>query len=124
MVRVRFIITALIALSMNTLLPEDTMLGGAFFGCVSGFVLSGHRLRFSAEGRPGRKMLRYLTGISGLAVIYALPKLVLSEALTQDQLVRFLRYAAVGFWACFGAPWLFIQVGLATLEQPEDSAVA
>ena len=123
-IRVRIIITALIALSMNALLPEDTMLGGAFFGCVSGFVLSGHRLRFSAGGSPGRKMLRYVAGISGLAVLYALPKLVMSEALTQDQLVRFLRYAAVGFWACFGAPWLFIQAGLATLEQPEDFAEA
>jgi membrane-associated phospholipid phosphatase len=123
-IRVRIIITALIALSMNALLPGDTMLGGAFFGCVAGFVLSGYRLRFSAEGSPGHKILRYLAGISGLAVLYALPKLLLSEEMSHDQLVRFLRYAAVGFWACFGAPWFFVRLGLARLEQPEDPAEA
>jgi len=115
--RFRFLLVAVLALIMNALMPGDTMLAGAFFGSGAGFVLASKSLRFDARGTVKMKLLRYLVGIAGTFALYLGPKLILGDSFTaQEQLIRFIRYALVGFWVAYGAPRLFLSLKLVSLE--------
>jgi membrane-associated phospholipid phosphatase len=115
--RYRLVVVAVVALTMNFIIPTETMLGGAFFGSGVGFVLASRNLRFETQGSLGVKALRYLIGIAGTFVLYLGPKLILGDSLgNQEALVRFVRYAFVGFWVAYGAPWVFRRLGLIELE--------
>lgn len=114
----RVMAVAAAALAMNALLPTDTRLAGAFFGSGLGFVLAAKNLRFSAKGSAAAKALRYLLGIAGTAALYIGPKLLLGEAFApQAMLILFLRYGLVGFWVAYGAPFCFLKLKLAGLEE-------
>lgn len=115
--RFRLIVITAIALIMNFLLPADTMLSGAFWGSAVGFALTSKNLRFDAGGSLQKKALRYLVGIAGTALFYFGPKILIGSALaSQEALVRFTRYALVGLWAAYGAPWCFFKLKLVGLE--------
>jgi len=117
--RYRILVAAAVALMMNFLMPADTMLSGAFFGSAIGFAMVSRDLRFNAaEGAFVQKLLRYALGLAVTVLIYLGPKLVTSALpASQEALVRFIRYGFVGFWISFGAPWLFLKVKLAKLEE-------
>jgi len=116
--RGRIIAIAAITVFMNFLLPSDTTLAGAFFGASTGFALTSKFLRFNARGKLTEKALRYLLGIVFTLAIYLGPKALLKGDMGgQEALVRFLRYALVGIWTAFGAPWLFVRFKLAGLEE-------
>jgi len=115
-IRFQLMITAIIAIVMNFLLPSDTLLSGVFFGSVAGFVLAAKKLKFEVGGTAVQKVVRYLVGLATSALIYLLPKLILGDALASgDALVRFIRYALLGIWISYGAPWLFVQTKLMKL---------
>jgi len=67
--------------------------------------------------RPGnwlQRLFSFLVGIIGIGIIYLGLKLILpSEGHSFYQLSRFFRYLLLGIWISFGAPWLFIRMGLA-----------
>jgi len=111
-------IVAAVALCMNVLSRNETSLGGAFFGFAGAAILARNTAPFSAEkGGVWKKALRYLVGMATVAIVYALPKLLLAELEAGGPpLVRFLRYALVGAWVAAGAPWLFLKLGLAESE--------
>jgi len=122
--RSRIILISALTLGMNFLMPEDTRMGGAFFGSAVGFALASRFLRFSAKGGIGKKALRYVLGLASLLVIYILPKFLIKDtALSQQALVRFIRYGCVGLWVAFGAPWCFFKLGLVELEPAKERAV-
>jgi len=53
-------------------------------------------------------IVRYLLGMAGLAILYIGLKLILPEEPEFLGLVlRFFRYALVGFWVTAGAPIIF-----------------
>jgi membrane-associated phospholipid phosphatase len=66
--------------------------------------------------RPGnwrKRLFSFLVGVIGIGIIYLGLKLVLpSEGQSFYQLSRFFRYLLLGIWISFGAPWLFIRMGL------------
>lgn len=72
---------------------------------------------FIGEIRPGnwlKRLFSFLVGIIGIGILYLGLKLILpSEGQSFYQLSRFSRYLLLGIWISFGAPWLFIQMGLA-----------
>ena len=110
-------LVAAVALAMNVLTDKDTRFSGAFFGLVAAAILAKKRIDFSVSGTFRTRALRYLFGMATIAIIYALPKLILSGVETGGApLVRFLRYALLGAWMSTGAPWLFLKMGLAKLE--------
>ena len=116
-VRARVIVAAAVSLGMNFLLPADSSISGVFLGAGVGFGFGSKYARFDANGTLRQKSLRYLLGILGTMILYLGPKLLAQEALHgQERLVRFLRYAIVGGWVSFGAPWLFLRMGLADAE--------
>ena len=67
--------------------------------------------------RPGnwlQRLISFLVGVIGIGIFYLGLKLILpSEGQSFYQLFRFFRYLLLGIWISFGAPWLFIRMGLA-----------
>ena len=75
-------------------------------------------LRFDSRGSMAQKALRYIVGIAFTLVLYLGPKLFLDDAFpSQQALVRFLRYALVGIWVAYGAPWCLLKMKLIKLER-------
>jgi membrane-associated phospholipid phosphatase len=119
--RARIILISALTLGMNFLMPDDTRMAGAFFGSALGFALASRFLRFSAKGSVIKKVLRYLLGLASLLAVYSVPKILIKDpVLSQQALVRFIRYGVVGFWAAIGAPWCFFKLGLVEMEPPRE----
>jgi membrane-associated phospholipid phosphatase len=85
---------------------------GVFLGLGLGFILETRTVNFSVRGRWWQRVLRYLIGIAGLMAI-RLGLGALFEGLAPALVFRLIRYGLVGFWAGFGAPWVFVRAGLA-----------
>lgn len=123
--RLRIIVAAGLALGMNALNMQDTSLSGVFLGTAIGASFLFERLRFDAgSGTLAKKAARMVVGLAGVALIYFGVKLAAPKA-GQDlyALFRFLRYGLVGAWVSFGAPWLFLRLGLAG-SLPKDTPPA
>jgi len=61
-----------------------------------------------------KRLSSFLVGLIGIGIIYLGLKLILpSEGQSFYALYRFFRYLLLGIWISFGAPWLFIRMGLA-----------
>lgn len=87
---------------------------GAALGVGVGFVLARRRARFDAAGPWSQRIVRYGIGLLGLLVI----RVGLAMVFPRDPevtalLFRYLRYAAMGLWAVWLAPWAFLRLGLA-----------
>ena len=89
--------------------------GASLAGMGSGFVLERQWVGFSAQGPLGHRVLRFLLGVVGLGVFWVGLKFLFG-GLEPAPLFRFLRYAMVGLWGGFGAPWLFVRLKLAPRE--------
>ena len=121
-IRLRFIAAAVVALGMNALYPEDPTLAGAFLGTAIGATFCFGRIAFDASrGSLKIKAARMGLGLAGLALVYFGGKLLSpGDGSTLYPLVRFVRYGLVGVWISFGAPCLFVRLGLGgqTVPQP------
>jgi membrane-associated phospholipid phosphatase len=87
---------------------------GSLFGLAAGGVLLFHWGGFSARGSWGQRAQRYFAGMLGLLVIYVGLKLLFPTG--HDVLaysLRYLRFAALAFWAAYVAPRLFVRWGMA-----------
>lgn len=98
-------------------------LAGAVFGMLAGYTLMQRYAAFQTTGSWARRIARYLLGIAGVLVLY-LGLDVLFGLIAADQTalglgLRYIRYAAVSFWAMFGAPWVFLKLRLAEPGQDE-----
>jgi hypothetical protein len=110
-------LVAAVALGMNVLTRQDTSLGGAFFGLAGAAIYAKKAASFSVSGSFWKRTLRYLVGMATVAIVYALPKLLLASVEADGPpLFRFMRYALLGAWVGAGAPWLFLKMGLAERE--------
>jgi membrane-associated phospholipid phosphatase len=93
-------------------------LAGSLFGATAGYVLMHSRLRFQTRGSGWQLAGRYLLGIAGVLVIYLgldmLFGLLAADESALGLVLRYLRYAAVTFWAIYAAPWAFLKLKLAT----------
>ena len=115
--QIQVLVAAAVALAMNAFLPGDTSLAGAFFGGGVGFIFTAKTARFSAGGRLSVRLLRYLVGMVGTALLYVVPKLLVGDSFPEQlALIRFLRYGIVGLWVAYGAPKVFLLLRLAEIE--------
>jgi len=72
---------------------------------------------FRVDGPAGKRVLRFLLGLSVLLVIWrGLPILWNEYAQPASMVLRYIRYALVGFWAVFLAPLIFLRLSLAERE--------
>ncbi len=96
--------------------PDAFQLGGLLFGLFSGMVWDVKSLHFYAGGSFIQRLLRLLLGMTIVSFFYIAPK-ILADGLAIDsyavaQILRFLRYALVGFTVVGLAPWVFIRLHL------------
>jgi membrane-associated phospholipid phosphatase len=88
---------------------------GVIFGLGAGVVLLMRWGHFDAGGPLGKRFSRYVIGLSGVIIIYLGLRLVLPRGDTLiPQALRFLRYAAVGFWVSYLGPRVFVMLKLAS----------
>lgn len=77
---------------------------GALFGLAIGAVLLDHWGKFDGRRGGWQRPARFVVGILGVLALY----LGLSAILPSGEVLRYLRYAVVGFWISYGAPRLFV----------------
>ena len=84
-------------------------LSAVSFGFLSGLAWWIKKFGFpKIETKGALLIVRYLLGMVGLAILYIGLKVILPEDPEILGLVlRFLRYALVGFWVTAGAPMIF-----------------
>jgi len=119
--RVQIIIIAALSFFMNVLFPRDTTISGAFLGAAIGFAFASRNVPLSYGDSATSKAIRYFVGLASAGAVYYLCKLASNplEAIsgnTQERLVRFARYAVLGGWMSYGAPFLFIKLKIAKRE--------
>ena len=84
-------------------------------GMGVGIALMSRIAPFSAAGPAWQCFLRFLVGIVGVAIVYVGLRFVFpGEGEPLYFFLRVVRYALVGLWAGLGAPWLFLQLRLAS----------
>lgn len=87
---------------------------GVLLGFGSGGVFLFTWGGYDAGGPYSKRILRFLVGVVGVAIIFfGLRFLFPSEPTILGYILRFIRYATVGFWVVYAAPWLFVRLKLA-----------
>ena len=81
-------------------------------GVALGFVLEQRFVGFDTTGAWPSRIQRFIVGIVIIMVFWLGLKIAFT-GLEPAGLFRFIRYTLVGLWGAFGAPWLFVRLGLA-----------
>lgn len=120
-IRLRIILAVAVSFIMNVLSPKDTLIAGAFLGAAVGFAFASGNIPIDQTDGFRKKILRYLVGLVGTSLIYFVLKFASAPLNTishnnQEQLIRFVRYAIIGGWVSYGAPFLFLKLKLARRE--------
>lgn len=91
---------------------------GTLWGALVGLTLEAERVRFDHRAPFVNQALKLALGIG---VVLAL-RFGLKAILPEGDLADFLRYAVIGLWVTFGAPWAFVQLRLASrlIAEPAD----
>ncbi len=87
---------------------------GVLLGIGAGGVLLFSWGGFSAGGPLPQRVFRYVVGVVGVvSIFFGLRWLFPTDPPLLGNVLRFIRYATVGFWVAFAAPWLFVKLKLA-----------
>ena len=91
----------------------------ALMGVGYGLILLQHTMGGFQPETWIKRLLSFLLGIIGIAILYIGLKILLpEEGHAFYQTGRFFRYLLLGTWISFGAPRLFIQTGLVRQIKP------
>jgi hypothetical protein len=107
-----------IPLLLALLLPteEGITTSATLLGMAVGLALERRWLGFESDGPWRQRVWRF--GLGMLVMIGLWLGLRLAFAgLEPAFLYRFIRYSLMGLWGAFGAPWVFVRLGLAQTEQ-------
>jgi hypothetical protein len=88
---------------------------GTLLGFLPGIALERRWIRFCSGGSFWKRSMRFVAGLIILLGIWMGLRFAFS-GLEPVSLFRVARYASVSLWAALGAPWLFMQLGLAETE--------
>jgi membrane-associated phospholipid phosphatase len=118
--------TLLAAASLLALSTKDTVsVIATFWGFVAGYLLLSGTQAAEMSGSWWQRLLRLPAGLAVLLGFYlGLKALFPGEGQPLYLVFRFVRYAAVGFWAGYGAPWLFRLLGLSRQERQATPSAA
>jgi hypothetical protein len=97
---------------------EGVTTSAVMLGMGLGLALERRWLGFETGGSGWQRVLRFLLGAGVMVGLWLGLRLVFA-GLEAAFLFRFIRYALMGLWGAFGAPWLFVRMGLA--EATQDS---
>jgi membrane-associated phospholipid phosphatase len=85
--------------------------GSVLLGFAPGMILERRWVRFDCGGSIFRRLLRFAVGGVVVVALWAGLKVAFST-LTPETFFRILRYALIGLWCSWGAPWLFVRLKL------------
>lgn len=88
---------------------------GAFFGLAAGWIWISKLGGFSTNNPWIKLVLRYILGLIGVLILYlGLGSLFPDSDTFLSYLIRYIRYALIGFWISGFAPWMFVKLKLAS----------
>lgn len=110
----QFAIALLVPLLLAFLLSteEGVSMSGVILGLGLGLILERRWLGFEADGSFRQRILRFLLGAAVMVGLWLGLRLAFA-GLEPAFVFRFIRYALMGWWGTFGAPWVFVRLGLA-----------
>jgi hypothetical protein len=86
----------------------------AMFGLAAGWIWITSLGGFSVQGVWWKLILRYFAGLVGVLILYMGLGSIFPETETiSAYILRYIRYALIGFWMAGFAPWLFVKIKLA-----------
>jgi len=104
----------LLPLGLMALFPDKA--GVTAMATLTGFgvglIAESRWVRFECDGDWRRRGLRLVSGGIILFILWAGLKQLIAP-LEPEMLLRFIQYMLTGLWAAWGAPWLFVRLGLA-----------
>jgi membrane-associated phospholipid phosphatase len=87
---------------------------GSLFGLAAGVAWIASRGGYETSGPLEERALRYVIGLLGIVILwYGLGEVFPRGETWIPLVLRYIRYALVGFWVTAGAPWLFFHFKLA-----------
>ena len=89
--------------------------GSVLLGFAPGMIIERRWIRFRCGGSKLRRSLRFGVGMVFVVALWVGLKAAFS-ALTPAVFFQILRYALMGLWCSWGAPWLFVRLKLAETE--------
>jgi membrane-associated phospholipid phosphatase len=95
--------------------PNSTFTSaGTFFGLAIGAAWIMSTGGYQASGPIGKRAIRYVIGLIGVIILYV----GLGAIFPRGDgfifyLLRYIRYALLGWWVAGGAPWVFVRFKLA-----------
>lgn len=89
---------------------DGPMTIGFLLGAVLGYTLESRHVQFREEATAVQNVIKSSLGLAVLFLLRIALKPILNW-LPAD-LAIIVRYGLMGFWACFGAPFVFMRVGL------------
>lgn len=89
-------------------------IAGVAFGFLAGFIWWRSRFGvYKINCSQGKRLLRYGVGLVGIFALYFGLKLIFpEEPPLLGMALRFVRYALIGLWVTYFAPWLFKRLKL------------
>jgi membrane-associated phospholipid phosphatase len=93
---------------------------GTFFGLALGAAWILQNGGYQASGPMQKRVIRYVLGLIGVLIFW----MGLGAVIPRGDgfifyILRYVRYALVGWWVSGGAPWLFMKMNIA--ERPNTS---
>ncbi len=113
----RLVVAVVGPLALLLLFPTDGAVSpvASLMGVGVGGLLTAEYVPFSAEGPLSQRLVRFLAGVAGLLIVYlGLSAVFPGPGEPLYFALRVVRYVLVGFWAGFGAPWMFLRLRLAS----------
>lgn len=95
---------------------------GSLVGLWYGVALDHRHLRFEGGSGWGQKLGMLAVGVAGIVALRVGLKQALAGFGIDHATADFARNMLIGFWIAFGAPWVFVRVGLASRMSPRDEA--
>jgi membrane-associated phospholipid phosphatase len=95
--------------------PNSTFTSaGTFFGLAAGAAWIMSMGGYQASGPIEKRAIRYVIGLIGVLIFYMGLGAILPDGNGfVFYLLRYIRYALVGWWVSGGAPWVFVRFNLA-----------
>jgi membrane-associated phospholipid phosphatase len=90
---------------------------GALWGFAVGLVLEEEYLRFEPRGEWWKQIAKL---VIGLAIALGL-RVGIKPLLPEGDVFTLARYAVIGFWLSFGAPWVFVKSKLAVMNSRQQA---
>ncbi len=99
---------------LTLLLPteEGVTTSATLLGMGIGFALERRWLGFESGGSWQQRVWRFGLGMLVMIGLWLGLRLAFAD-LEPAFLYRFIRYGLMGLWGAFGAPWIFVRLGLA-----------